>query len=360
MFKVNIEPHWRISKQGGDDFDATTLLQLLTEIHGHRSITTAAKNVGLSYRHVWGLLQTAEATLGFKLLDAQRGRGADLTELAKTLLWADRLIGARLSPTLQTLASELESELQRVTALAGPETDAALRLHASHGFAEAALLEALAAAEVRVELGYRHSSEAVASLARGECDMAGFHVPLGEFEKPAIERYRQWLDPRKHVLVHLALRSQGMFLPRGNPRKIRGLEDLVQPRLKFVNRQAGSGTRLLIDMMLAKAGLDSSAIQGFDTAEFTHAAVAAHVASGMADVGIGVETAARRFGLDFLPLLQERYFFAVDKKALKRYPVNRTVELIRSPAYKEQVRALRGYDAASTGLIQTLSEAFPD
>ena len=133
----------------------------------------------------------------------------------------------------------------------------------------------------------------MAALARRECDLAGFHVPMGEFEAPTVAWYKRWLDPAQHCLVHVAGRHQGLFVARGNPLGVRGLADLARPNVRFVNRQAGSGTRMLLEMMLAKAGIASAAIAGFNSAEFTHSAVAAYIASGMADVGIGVQHRGR-------------------------------------------------------------------
>ncbi len=115
---------------------------------------------------------------------------------------------------------------------------------------------------------------------------------------------------------------------------------------------------MLVDLMLARAGIAAADVHGHETQEFTHAAVAAHVASGMADVGLGVETAARRFGLDFVPLLRERYFFAAERDALARAPLATLVEILRSESFRARVEALAGYDAAETGRLLTIAEAF--
>ena len=113
-----------------------------------------------------------------------------------------------------------------------------------------------------------------------------------------------------------------------------------------------------LDLMRADAKIAPRDIQGYDTSEFTHAAVAAHVASDMADVGIGVETAARRFGLDFVPLARERYFVAVEREGLESSPLREVVAILQSEAFREQVDRLDGYDAADTGRIETLAQAF--
>ncbi|MDB5763193.1 MAG: putative molybdenum-binding protein [Herminiimonas sp.] len=354
MYKVIINPHWEIRRDAGSPLDTAALLGLLKSIQETGSIAQAAQNVGLSYRYAWGLLREAEKIFGNSLMNTGRGRGTSLTPLADKLIWADRRIAARLSPTLESLASELESELGKITS----EWPDALRLDASHGFAVAALLNRINDAQLPIELRYRNSTDAVVALSRGECALAGFHVPLGEFERLAAARYTHWLDPKTHCLIHLAVRNQGLFVAPGNPKRIRGLPDLVLDGVRFVNRQEGSGTRMLLELMLAKAPISPNDITGFETAEFTHSAVAAYIASGMADVGVGVQTAAQQFGLDFIPLVSERYFFAVSTASLETPLMQQVIAILQSSSFRDAVNQLAGYDASDTGKILSLTEAF--
>jgi molybdate transport repressor ModE-like protein len=354
MLKIHLRPHWEISFNAEPALDTAALLGLLLAIQDTGSIAQAAKSVRLSYRYAWGLLREAERLFGNSLLDTGRGRGTALTPLAQKLVWADRRIAARLSPMLESLASELEGELGRMA----PEQLRMVRMDASHGFAVAALTVKLAEIGVPVELRYRTSTDAVAALARRECDLAGFHVPTGQFEQATIEWYRRWLDPARHCLVHVADRVQGLFVARDNRLGIRTLADLARADVRFVNRQAGSGTRMLLEMMLAGAGIASSDINGFNSAEFTHSAVAAYIASGMADVGIGVRTAAERFKLDFIPLVGERYYFALETTSLEEPLMRQLLAILQQPDYHRIVDALPGYDAADTGKIFSLAQAF--
>ena len=354
MFKVKIRPHWEISINSEPPLDTDALLGLLLAVHDTGSIAQAARRTKLSYRYAWGLLRDAERQFGEDLLATARGRGAQLTPLAQKLVWADRRIAARLSPTLDSLASELESELGKMAS----EKLRMIRMDASHGFAVAALMEPLGRIALPVELRYRNSTDAVAALARRECDLAGFHVPTGEFERATVAWYQRWLDPAQHCLVHVAGRHQGLFVARGNPLGVQTLADLTRPSVRFVNRQAGSGTRMLLEMMLAKAGVASCDIAGFNSAEFTHSAVAAYIASGMADVGVGVQTAAERFNLDFIPLVRERYYFALSIAALEDPLMRQLLAVLRQPGYHAIVNALPGYDAADTGKIFALDAAF--
>lgn len=353
MYKVKIRPHWEITINSDAPLDTDSLLGLLLGVQDTGSIAQAARSVKLSYRYAWGLLRDAERQFGESLLATARGRGAVLTPLAQKLVWADRRIAARLSPTLDSLASELESELARMAS----QRLRTIRIDASHGFAVAALMEPLSRIALPVELRYRNSADAVAALARRECDLAGFHVPTGEFEQPTVAWYKRWLDPAQHCLVQVAVRQQGLFLARGNPHGVHTLADLTRPGVRFVNRQAGSGTRMLFEMMLEKAGVASADIAGFNSAEFTHSAVAAYIASGMADVGIGVQTAAERFNLDFVPLVRERYYFALSIASLDDPLMRQLLAILRQPDYHATVNALPGYDAGDTGNVFGLDDA---
>jgi molybdate transport repressor ModE-like protein len=354
MLTVHIRPHWEISVKGETPLDTKDLLGLLLSIQDTGSIAQAAKSVGLSYRYAWGLLRSAETLFGEQLLQTGRGRGTSLTPLAQKLVWADRRIAARLSPTLHSLASELEAELGRMAA----NKIRTLRMDASHGFAVAALIASIDRDALPLELRFRTSTDAVSALARRECDLAGFHIPLGRFEAETVAWYRRWLDPNLHCLVRVAGRQQGLILARGNPLGIGGLADLARPEVRFVNRQAGSGTRMLLEMMLAADGPPLESINGYNSAEFTHSAVAAYIASGMADAGIGMQAAAAQFKLDFLPLVREDYYFALRIDAAEEPAMRQLLELMRNPAYHRLVAALPGYDATGTGDLVSIADAF--
>lgn len=354
MLRFTLQPQWRVERETGETLDATPLLAVLGAVQESGSIAQAGRELGLSYRTTWGLLREAERLLGQPLIGRARGRGSMLTEAGQRLVWADARIGARLQPLMASLGSEMAGELA-----GGPRRQRPVhRLHASHGFAVAALHELLTARRLPIDLRYRNSLEAVAALARGDCDLAGFHVPLGELQHETAQRYLQWLRPERHRLVLLAVRTQGLFLAPGNPLGVRGLADLTRAGLRFVNRPEGSGTRVLTELLLRRHGIAPQAVTGFNTTELTHAAVAAFVASGMADVGLGVQTAAQRFGLHFIPLLRERYFFALGQDALTGGELQPVLGVLRSPAFRARVAALSGYDASATGATLTLDEAF--
>jgi molybdate transport repressor ModE-like protein len=354
MIGVEIRPDWVLRDASGAPTALPALLELLAAVRNTGSISKAATECGISYRHAWGMLERFKQQFGAELVVKVRGQGTVLSPLAEKLIWADRRISARLTPTLDSLASELQQELASVL----DDRPQALRVTASHGFAVAALVAQLQAQGIVVDVKYRGSTEAVAALARAECELAGFHLPVGEFEQAAAAKYRPWLNPRQHALIHLAFRTQGIFVPKGNPKQVTGLADLVRPDLRFVNRQQGSGTRVLLELLLASEGIECAAIAGYENAEFTHAAVAAYVASGMADASFGVETAARRFDLHFIPVIRERYFLACEKKALASPMLAAAQQTMASDAFKATLAQLPGYDGALCGMHLDLESLF--
>jgi len=353
--KIVVRPAWLVSNEAGDELDPQ-LFPVLQAIHDAGKLTVAAAKAGLSYRHAWNLIGRWSEFFGSPLVNLERGRGTTLTPLGEKLLWAEQRINARLAPQLESLASELNLEISKLVTTAR----STLRIHASHGFAVAKLPELLRAHSlIQLDLRYLGAQESLASVAWGACEFGGFHVPEGKLGGLALAQYAKWLLPDKQKLIHLVTRTQGLFLARGNPKNIQGFADLGRPGVAFINRQRGSGTRLLIDQLLEDAGVDHQRLDGYQTEEFTHAAIAAYVASGMADAGFGVEPAARQFGLDFIPMAKERYFLICRDESLDLPESKELVELLRGQAFLDLIAGLPGYSAPRAGHVETMAEAFP-
>ena len=353
MHQVSIRPQWSIRQVGGVAIPEK-VIALLVQVGDGGSLLHACKTMEISYRHAWELIRQAEASLGVSLLVMERGRGSTLTPIAQKLVWADRRIRARLSPMLDSLASELMAEIEQVLF---PTPDL-LRIHASHGFAIEALHGMLGSAGVPIERRYCPSLEALASLKNGQCEVASFHAPIGEFEQTVLGHYQGVLQPQSQTLIHVASRRMGLITAPGNPKSIYSFDDLVRPDVRFVNRQEGSATRFLIDLLLAKNRIDPRQVNGYAYCEDTHAAVAAFVASGKADVTYGVETPARQFKLHFIPSQTENYSLICDTKTLKAPLMQKLLAVLRSDAFKAAVDKLPGYASQHAGLATDLSSAF--
>jgi putative molybdopterin biosynthesis protein len=202
---------------------------------------------------------------------------------------------------------------------------------------------------IRVSSGNVGSLGGLMALRKGTCHLAGSHLldtETGEYNISYIKRY---LKEHKVSVFHLVLRDQGLILAEGNPKRIKSLEDLTGKEITFVNRQAGSGTRVLFDYRLGILGIKPEAIKGYDHEEFTHMAVAVDVLSGAADCGVGIYAAARALDLDFIPLEKEQYDLIIPSSLVESPQVKLLLETIRSQEFKARVTALGGYDPAKSG-----------
>jgi molybdate transport repressor ModE-like protein len=340
---------WQMAGAGGAALDAR-LLPLLAAIDGGANLGAAVAQVGLSYRHGWGLLHAQAALVGVPLVDMQRGKGVSLTAAGQQLL--QLTAGAERRLLRKAAAIEI--------APLPPAAAEPLRLdmHASHDLALVELRERIAPAfGLELNLEFRGSLDALASFAAGHADLAGFHIPLGS-HPGALAPYQRWLKPRQHRLIGFIEREQGLMLPPGNPAHVRHLRDLVDKQLRVVNRQRSSGTRLLFDQLLHESGIDAHALRGYATEEFTHLAVAATIAAGKADAGFGVKAAALQYGLEFKTLERERYLLACRSDAADKPAIRRLRQAIASPQMLQVLRSLPGYAAANTGSLLSFARAF--
>jgi putative molybdopterin biosynthesis protein len=189
------------------------------------------------------------------------------------------------------------------------------------------------------------------ALRRGEAHLAGSHLldpQTGEFNLSYI---RQYLPETPVVVLGWVGREQGLIVAPGNPRRVSGLQDIASSGLRFVNRQRGAGTRLLLDYHLARLAIDPSALPGYDREEYTHLAVAAAVASGRAECGLGIRAAAEALGLGFVPLFQERYDLVIPRRHYEDPFLRPLLDLLEDPAFREAVGALPGYSLEPMGRI---------
>lgn len=264
------------------------------------SLLAAARSLGISYRSAWSRLAAIEAVLGRPVAVKTKGHGTALTPYGAAFHASLAATYRRLGPVLAAEEIRLADALRR---LQEPETGR-LRLAASHD----PLLLAAAAEIPGVELAVAGSLDALAQLRAGAADAAGFHY--GARSAPPAPFDALANDPA--LAIHpLFDREQGFMLPPGNPKGVGSVGDIARLRLRFVNRQRGAGTRIWFERLCAEAGISPATILGSRTEEFTHQAVAALIATGAADVGMGTPAVAERFGLAFHSVGWETYFLAV-------------------------------------------------
>ena len=191
----------------------------------------------------------------------------------------------------------------------------------------------------------------IMALKKGEAHIAPVHLldmESGEYNIPYIKKY---LRDKDIFLIKCVKRIQGIMVPKGNPHGITSIKDISEKNLKFVNRQRGAGTRLLLDYNLKKLKIDPSEIKGYDREEFTHLQVAAAVENNDADCGLGIYSAAKMMGLDFIPVANEEYDIAIPGKFLEKSIINEFINLIKSNEFKEKLDELGGYDYREIGEI---------
>ena len=216
-----------------------------------------------------------------------------------------------------------------------------IRVHASHGFAVSKLRELLDREPgIGVDLRYVSNQHSLVSLAQGACDLSGVHLPRGELRAQGIKACKEWLDPREDRVISFVTREMGLMVKRGNP-----LQDHLAEGARRRARRASSTATMIPARGCCSTscwrctGSTRAKINGAQQIEFTHAAVAAYVASGMADASFGVEAAARQFGLDFIRLLTEDYFFVCKRAFLETEPMRRMLDIMKGREFQRRSRA---------------------
>jgi len=189
------------------------------------------------------------------------------------------------------------------------------------------------------------------AIRKGGCHLAGAHLLDTQDGSYNVSYIRRYLPGRAVKLVNLVFRDQGLIVPPGNPKAIRGIEDLARGDVTFINRQGGSGTRILLDYRLAQLGIDPGSIAGYGIEEFTHMAVAVAVLSGTVDVGLGIYAAAKALGLDFVPVVTEQYDLVIPEEHFDSKNIQILLETIGNRTFKSRVEALGGYSTEKTGCI---------
>jgi putative molybdopterin biosynthesis protein len=332
------------------------LMDLLQAVREQGSIAAAAKTLGLSYRHVWGELKKWEVRLNQNLIVWEKGMPAELSEFASKLLWAERQAQARLAAPIEALMAELE----RTFAVAFDPEAHLLTLYASHDDALVRLREFTANQALHLDIRFCGSVDAVRALNEGRCELAGFHT-LSQPKQNSLsaQTYKPLLKPGQHKLIGFAQRTQGLLVKPGNPLNIHSLQDVMTKRLRYVNRGLGTGTRLLLDELLANQGLAADQLRGYEHQELSHSAVANCIASGQADAGLAIESAALSSGLDFVPLASENYWLVCLKSALDSPPVKALRKQLASPEWQLTLQEMLGYQVNQSGNVHSLRKELP-
>ena len=351
-------PHINFSVQadvtvGQSRVDLCELKRSLRTLADTQSITYAAQSLGVTYRTLWGRLLGFDAALGCKLVGKARGRGTHLTGKGRALLAALERHDELFSPPSTERVSALSADLARAL-----RDQPLLRLLASHDYALAKVFDTQAHSasntsvptlamqlQDAIHMANAGSVECIRALLRGDADLAGYHhttaTAMNTGKEPqAAALWSRVEGSAEFWSVALMEREQGLIVAPKLKAKVKGLAHLACPGLRFVNRQRGSGTRVLLDSLMAEACMVAASISGYGHEEFTHQAVAATIAAGAADAGPGLRTAAAQFKLHFVPLANETYRIAGRAETRQHPSVLKLIAALRVEAAK-----LPGYKA---------------
>lgn len=318
------------------------LVALMEAVARHGNLQGAASSAGISYRHAWGLFEAAATQLGQPLVLRQQGRGTVLAPLGARLLEGMVDVNGSLAAALREGEARMAEHLAQAVHVDGPPVR--VGMHASHDLALARMRDIIARQEdFELALNFHGSLDCLAALRRKQCELAGFHLPAIPGARTLAAQFLPYLQQKGWRAAHLFDRTQGLMVAAGNPKGLTRLTDLAGGKIRFVNRQPGSGTRLCLDFLLTQSGVQPAGIHGYSHEEFTHAAVAATVASGMADAAFGIEAAAREQGLDFVPIVNEHYYIAARSTALQRPGMRKLLAWLDSREFRRLVNELAGY-----------------
>jgi putative molybdopterin biosynthesis protein len=316
--RIQIRPTLVFGSKNAKDPDVVDLVwltSLLKDIEHGKTLMSACKKMGLSYRNVWQKLNDVERALGFKLMDRVRGHGSQLSEYAKYLIQFTDDFDQKTMRLGQTSLSHLE------------EGFAQFRVKAKKQWRFASSSDPIIQKAVinigGFELITAGSGEALERLLNYEVDIAGFHVSDPQSSQVISKR----LQNEGMQIFPVMKRVQGFMVAKGNPHNITSPKDLLRSKIRFINRQKGSGTRLLLDTLLSKEAIASNGIKGYENEEFTHSAIAMSILAKKADVGMGVKSVALENGLDFIQLKDEIFFLAMGEELSvnKELAINRLV-----------------------------------
>lgn len=289
-------------------------------------------------------VRVAVGRVGEQYLAAPLARGAGVIT---SLVRADGL--AVLPRGLQGLPAGAEVTVHLYRSLTN--IDKTILAIGSHDITLDLMAQFLAARDRGLSSANVGSLAGLIALQRREAHLAGSHLldaETGEYNLSYVRRYLADIPVR---IIALVGRKQGLLVPRGNPKQIQSLLDLARSDVFFINRQRGAGTRVLLDYHLNLLGIDSTKIQGYEREEFTHLAVAAAVASGRADCGLGIAAAAQALNLDFIPLFDERYDLVIPLEQCQNPLLAPLFEVLEDPHFRQTVGAMPGYDPSVMGKL---------
>jgi molybdate transport repressor ModE-like protein len=311
--------------------DLSSIAILLREVQRGKTIQSAAEALDVSYRTLWNQLKVAEKALGTPLLLSTKGHGSKLSPAAESFLNSVAEMERRFDRVSQDEVRRLSGEL---SSWMDPRPVRWVCCSSSDP-----LIEQVIDGFAYIDYQTMGSGQALERLLSGDADIAGFHLP----DQDSLVQVQAHLKSAGMMAYPVMRRTQGLMVATGNPLHIKKLADLARPEVRFINRQKGAGTRLLLDTLMEKEGIRSDRIRGYRHEEFTHTAVATAIVAGTADAALGLKYIAAQFRLGFVPLEEETFYLAMSTKAHASKPIQKFIQSVQALAAKQV-----GYRAATT------------
>ncbi len=310
--------------------DLSAIAILLREVQRGKTIQSAAEALDVSYRTLWNQIKVAENALGTPLLLSTKGHGSKLSPAAESFLNSVTQMERRFDRVSQDEVRRLSGEL---SSWIDPRPAGWVCCSSSDP-----LIEQVIDGLTHIDYQTMGSGQALERLLGGDADIAGFHLP----DQDSLLQVQTHLKKAGMLAYPVMRRTQGLMVAAGNPLRIKKLADLARPEVRFINRQKGAGTRLLLDTLMEKEGIGSDRIRGYRHEEFTHTAVATAIVAGAADAALGLKYIAAQFRLGFVPLEEETFYLAMSPKTHASKPIQKFIQSLQALATKQV-----GYRAAT-------------
>jgi molybdate transport repressor ModE-like protein len=303
--------------------DLSSIAILLREVQRGKTIQSAAEALNVSYRTLWNQLKVAEKALGTALLLSTKGHGSKLSPAAESFLNSVAEMERRFDRVSQEEVRRLSGEL---SSWMDPQPVRWVFCSSSDP-----LIEQVIDGFAHIDYQTMGSGQALERLLSGDADIAGFHLP----DQDSLVQVQAHLKSAGMTAYPLMRRRQGLMVSAGNPLRIKKLVDLARPEVRFINRQKGAGTRLLLDTLMEKEGIRSDRIRGYRHEEFTHTAVATAIVAGTANAALGLKYIAAQFRLGFVPLEEETFYLAMSTKVHASKPIQKFIQSVQALAAKQ-------------------------
>jgi molybdate transport repressor ModE-like protein len=355
MHNIKIQYSW--TKEPTNALEKTHLVTILKSIRECGSINAAAKDIGFSYRHVWGEVKNWELELGKELVTWGKGQPATLTEFGERVLWNELELMAKISPYIDSIQSMCQQSLANAI---NPKLKT-LSVFASYDPSITELQKQISTnKKIQLNLRFGSNVDALMALNDGDCLIAGFRtLTRTSRQGPTSESLRNLLNPGIHKVMGFVSRSVGLLVAKNNPIGIHQLSDLTNPKIRISRPPSNSALRTVIKELVSQSNLSLNDLNLTSGIETTDSATAVSVASGKSDVGFGLRCFADAFDLDFVPIAEESYRLVCLKESINSNEIIELRDFLRSSIWADSVKQISDHMVDCSGDTLSLKTIYP-